>query len=156
VIGSKQVRGFTLVELLVTLAILGILATMLVPVAQLQIQRAKEAQLRDALREIRRGIDDYKAAADDGRIAKRAGGSGYPQSLQVLVEGVPDLRDPKRKLRFLRHIPADPFSAAPNGADWMLRSYASEASDPRPGEDVYDVVSRATGIGLNGISYSKW
>ena len=155
-IGVSKTRGFTMVELLVTLAILGILATMLVPVAQLQIQRAKEAQLRDALREIRRAIDDYKTAADEGRIAKRSGGSGYPQSLQVLVDGVADLRDPKRKLRFLRTIPADPFAVAPNGTDWLLRSYASEASDPRPGEDVYDVVSKAKGIGLNGISYSNW
>ena len=155
-IGATQTRGFTLVELLVTLAILGVLATMLVPVVQLQVQRSKEVQLREALREIRRAIDDYKTAADEGRIAKRAGGSGYPQSLQVLVDGVPDLRDPKRKLRFLRHIPADPFAAVSEGTDWLLRSYASEASDPRAGDDVYDVVSRAKGIGLNGISYSKW
>ena len=153
---AARSRGFTLVELLVSLAILGVLATMLVSVVQLQIQRTKEAQLRDALREIRHAIDDYKAASDDGRITKRAGGSGYPATLQVLVDGVPDLRDPKRKLRFLRRIPPDPFGLSGESSDWQLRSYASEASAPREGDDVYDVVSRARGTGLNGVPYSKW
>ena len=153
---SARSWGFTLVELLVSLAILGVLATMLVSVVQLQVQRTKEAPLRDALREIRRAIDDYKTASDDGRITKRAGGSGYPASLQVLVDGVPDLRDPKRKLQFLRRIPLDPFVPAGESPDWQLRSYASEASAPREGDDVYDVISRARGTGLNGVPYSKW
>ncbi len=148
--------GFTLIELLVSVAILGVLATMVTPVVQLQVQRSRELQLREALRDMRRAIDAYKAASDDGRIARRAGDSGYPPSLQVLVEGVPDRRDPEqRTLRFLRRIPADPFSAGEPPV-WGLRSYASDAENPRPGNDVFDVYSTSRAVGLNGVAYAKW
>jgi general secretion pathway protein G len=149
-----------LIELLVTLAILAVLATLTVPAAQLQVPRAKEQDLRAALREIRAAIDAFKRATDDGRIATEAGRSGYPRDLQTLVEGVVDLRDTgHRKLFFLRRVPRDPFVLDQRLRDeqtWGKRAYSSEADDPHEGEDVYDVYSTSEGIGLNGVPYRRW
>lgn len=152
--------GFTLIELIVTLAILAVLASTTVPLAQVAVQRGKEQELRIALREIRRGLDDYKKASDEGRIARASGSSGFPANLKVLVEGVVDQRDPRRiKMYFLRRIPFDPTSTQ-KGADadatWGLRSYASEASDPQAGDDIYDIYSTSNVVGLNGVPYRKW
>ncbi|AKU22007.1 type II secretion system protein [Massilia sp. NR 4-1] len=153
-------RGFTLIELLVTLAILGLLAVLVIPTAQVTIQRRSEQELRFALHEIRKGIDAYKQAYDEGRIAKVLNSTGYPKSLDVLVEGVADQRSPKRsKIFFLRRVPRDPFnpdSALSDAETWGKRSYASDANEPREGEDVYDVFSNTDKVGLNGIPYKKW
>lgn len=153
-------RGFTLVELLITLAVLGVLASIAVPVGEVTVQRHKEAELRLALREIRAGIDAYKKAWDEGRIQRVVGATGYPKTLELLVDGVEDQRDPKKaKIYFLRRLPADPMSPDPKldaAASWAKRAYASDAAEPKEGDDVYDVMSRSTRTGLNGVPYAKW
>lgn len=153
--------GFTIVELAVTIAIVALLATAVIPSAQLIYQREREAELRDALRTIRNAIDAYKAASDTGSIKKDADKTGYPPDLQVLVDGVDDARSAKEgvKLYFLRRVPRDPFWPDPQAAaadTWGLRSYASPPDDPQPGDDVFDVYSRSSRTGLNGIPYHDW
>lgn len=154
-------RGFTIIELVITVAIIALLATMVVPSAQLTFQREREAELRRALRTIRAGIDAYKRASDEGRIKRDLKDSGYPAELQVLVDGVDDVRSAKEGVRiyFLRSIPRDPFwpdATTPAAETWALRSYASPPDDPQPGDDIYDVYSRSGKTGLNGVPYRDW
>ena len=148
-----KAKGFTLIELLVTVTILALLASVALPLAEVTVQRNKEQDLRHTLRQIREAIDAYKRASDDGRIERKADASGYPPTLAALAEGVKDQRKTDgTKLYFLRRVPRDPMT----GEDWGLRSYASPADDPQPGEDVYDVYSRSDETGLNGIPYREW
>jgi general secretion pathway protein G len=159
--GPRYSAGFSLIELMAVLAILAILAAAAFPLARVANQHSKEQELRYSLRQLREGIDAYKRAADEGRIAKKPGESGYPKSLDELVKGVEDLRDPntnKSKIYFLRRIPRDPMAAPGVAAaeTWAKRSYASPPDDPREGDDVFDVFSRSETIGLNGISYRQW
>jgi general secretion pathway protein G len=151
----QAARGFTLIELLACLAILAVLASMALPLVELSVQRSKEAQLRQALMEIRGAIDAYKRAHDEGRLAVKATVSGYPRSLDVLVQGVP-ATGAGGTLYFLRRIPEDPF--APQGAKtaWGLRSYESPPQAPRAGADVFDVYTTHLGTGLNGQPYRSW
>ncbi|MCL2591315.1 MAG: type II secretion system GspH family protein [Betaproteobacteria bacterium] len=153
-------RGFTIVELLVTVAIVGILASAIFPLAELSFQRGREQELRGALRELRNALDAYRQAVDDGRILKNQDESGYPKRLEDLVDGVPDAKNPKGgRLVFLRRIPRDPMvrdAGISDAKTWGKRSYASPRVDPREGEDVFDVYSLAPGNGMNGIPYREW
>lgn len=153
-------NGFTLIELVIAVAIVAILATIALPLSELTVQRNKEQTLSANLRQIRDALDAYKQAADEGKIAKSAQESGYPPSLNILVEGVENIKDPNRsKLYFLRRIPRDPMSAETSSdpeESWAKRSYASPPDDPQEGDDVFDVYSRSNAIGLNGIPYSQW
>lgn len=153
-------RGFTLIEVLITAAIVATLASVALPLSEVAIQRGKETDLRRALREIRDALDAYKHASDEGRIVRQADQSGYPPTLAALAEGVPDAKSPSGgKLYFLRHIPRDPLhpdAATPPERTWGLRSYESPPKEPRAGKDVFDVRSLSDRKGLNGIPYSEW
>ena len=154
------IAGFTLIELLVTVVIVGLLASVAAPMAELAVQRNRERDLREALREIRSGLDAYKQASDEGRLGMERLGSGYPANLRLLVDGVADIRSPikDRRIYFLRRIPRDPFAdpAVPAEDTWGKRSYSSPPDSPAEGEDVFDVYSRSLETGLNGIPYRQW
>jgi general secretion pathway protein G len=155
-----KARGFTLIELVITVAIIAILALGLVPLTQLASQRAKEQELRAALRDIRTAIDAYKKATDENRVEKKADQTGYPPELEVLAAGVKDIKTPDGKMiYFLRRIPRDPFfdeDSVPAEKTWGLRSYESPPDEPREGDDVFDVYSLSERKGLNGIPYREW
>ena len=161
VLGSRSTAsGFTLIELVITVAIVALLASVALPVSELAVQRTKEQELRRTLRQIREAIDAHKQASDEGRIRRSVGDSGYPKKLEDLAEGIDDQRSPKKeKIYFLRRIPRDPFNTEPAlsaAATWGKRSYASPPDDPREGEDVFDVFSLAAGKGINGQPYREW
>ncbi len=156
-------RGFTLIELIISVAIVALLASGAMGLAEVAVRRSKEQELRQGLRQIREAIDAYKLASDARRIRKAADETGYPRSLDELVSGVPDVSAPAKgaeppRLFFLRRLPRDPWADPdlPAAATWGLRSYASDPENPQPGRDIYDVYSRARGTGLNGLPYRQW
>lgn len=157
---AHRVSGFSLVELLVSAAILGLLATVAMPMVELTAKREKEHGLRVALRDIRTAIDAYKTAASAGKITLLPGQSGYPPTLSELINGVTDATNPNGpKLYFLRRVPRDPFYSDLKVAaidTWGKRSYDSPPNAPHAGDDVFDVYSLSTQTGLNGVAYSEW
>ncbi|HRK78169.1 MAG TPA: type II secretion system protein [Thiobacillus sp.] len=157
---ARRYDGFSLIELMVTLAILALLASVAVPFGQLVQQRHKEVELRVALQQIRTALDAYKQGVAEGRIESPADASGYPPELDMLWQGVTDKTKPDAtKIHFIRRLPRDPFypdATAPPAATWGLRSYASPPDAPVAGRDVYDVYSLSAATGLNGIPYREW
>jgi general secretion pathway protein G len=153
-------RGFTLIEMVMTVAIVGVLATAVLPMANLAAKRHKEQELRLSLRQVREAIDAYRLAVDDGRIIKGALDSGYPKNLEVLVEGIEDAKNPKKtRIYFLRRLPRDPMftdADAPAAETWGIRSYESPPDNPSSGNDVFDVFSLSQDVGLNGVPYIQW
>jgi len=150
--------GYTFVELLVVVTILMILASAVLPLAQVTMQRQREAELRRDLREIRTAVDKFKDAVDTGQIATtelKPENEGYPSDLQVLVDGTPAANDATgRKLKYLRHIPIDPMT---NSTDWGLRSYQDKPdSTSWGGQNVFDVYTKNNGTGLDGTKYRDW
>lgn len=151
-------RGFTFVELLVVTALVGILASVVMPLARVAMQRQREIELRRTLREMRTAIDHYKDAADQNMLAAtevKMGNEGYPPTLEVLVEGVRAAGDATdRKLKFLRRIPVDPITGA---KEWGMRSY-QDRPDAKSwgGQNVYDVFTTSDGTALDGSKYKDW
>lgn len=144
-------RGLTLVELIVTVAILAVLASAAVPIARFQVKRQKERELRYDLWMMRDAIDKYKDAADRGAFQTKVDSQNYPPDMQTLVDGV-DIQG--KKVRFLRHIPVDPMTG---NSEWGLRSMQDDpTSDSYGGQSVFDVYSKSQGTGLDGTKYKDW
>jgi len=144
-------RGLTLVELIVTVTILGILAMAAVPLGMFRVKREREHELRRDLWEMRDAIDRYKDAADKGAIQTKVDSQNYPPDLETLVNGV-DIQD--KKVKFLRRIPVDPMTGK---AEWGLRSMKDDPnSDSYSGDSVFDVYSKSQGTALDGTKYSTW
>ena len=154
----KSSQGFTFVELLVVSTLLIILASAIMPMARVTMQRQREAELRRGLREMRTAIDKFKDAADAGLIGAfdlKTGAEGYPADLEILVEGVSVVNDQSgRKLKFLRRIPIDPMT---NSTDWGKRSYQDKPDATSwGGQNVFDVYTKSTGAALDGTKYRDW
>src|SRR3982751_2240624 len=148
--------GLSLIELIVAFTILALLATMSVPLARYKVRRDKERELRYALREIRNAIDKYKDLADTQKLGnqQKQGSEGYPESLEVLVEGVKMQGEVDKKIRFLRRLPKDPFT---NSTEWGKRSTQDDpGSTSWGGQNVFDVYSKTTEKAADGTPYSQW
>jgi general secretion pathway protein G len=147
-------HGFTLIELTVSVLIVAILTGLAVPLARNSIKREKEFELRVALREMRTAIDKYKDAADRGLIMVKVDTEGYPETLQVLVEGVQMVGAVDKKLKFLRRVPTDPMT---NSTEWVLRSYQDDIKATSwGGQNVFDVYTKSEGTALDGTKYKDW
>jgi len=148
-------RGVSFVEMMVCVAIVLVLAAVAVPLTRIAVIRQKELELKASLRQIRRAIDQYKQATDAGKvIVEDLDSEGYPLELEMLVEGVEEVGQVDRKIKFLRRLPRDPFNP---GGEWGMRSYQDEAdSDSWGRENVFDVYSLSEGKALDGTFYKEW
>jgi general secretion pathway protein G len=156
--GRRDSAGYTFVELVVVSAMLIILASAVLPLAKVTIQRQREVELRRALREMRVAIDKYKDSVDAGLIGGpdvKVGSEGYPPDLETLVEGVSVQNDASgRKLKFLRRVPIDPMTKS---SEWGMRSYQDKPDTTSwGGQNVYDVFTKSDGTGLDGTKYKDW
>jgi general secretion pathway protein G len=156
-----RTRGFTLIEMVITLMLVGVVALTALPLYEVTATRIKEMELRGALRSLRTALDAYKTAADTGQISKTALESGYPPTLETLVNGVDAVQAAPGQpahMVFLRRIPRDPFadSTLPPAQQWATRAYGSPPDDPQPGADVFDVASTSRKVGSNGVPYRDW
>lgn len=153
-------NGFTLIEVLVTITIITILASIIIPLSQVSIKRSEEMELRQNLRMIRTAIDEYKRAWDEGKIKRSTGESGYPPTLKTLEDGVVNAQSPDgSRIRFIRKVPRDPFngdSSAEPHETWGLRSYESGPDDPKEGADVFDVYSKSEEVAIDTTPYRDW
>jgi len=147
-------RGFSLVELIITVTIVAILAGLALPLARNSIVRQREVDLRRGLREMRVAIDRYKEASDLGLIQVTLGTEGYPDSLEILIEGIDQIGQVDRKLKFLRRIPIDPMT---NTTEWGLRAYQDDPESASwGGDNVFDVYTKSIGVALDGTDYKDW
>jgi general secretion pathway protein G len=150
----RSQAGYTLAELVMVAAVLVILAGVTLPVAKFTSRRIKEMELRQALRDMRSAVDEYKRYSDMGMIQIDLGTEGYPAKLDVLVDGVALAGQVDKKLKLLRRIPVDPMTGE---REWGLRSFQDDADATSwGGEDVYDVYSLSNAVGLNGVPYREW
>ena len=153
-LSSRGQAGYTLAELVMVAAVMVILAGAALPAVKFTARRTKEMELRHHLRSMRDAIDSYKRYSDLGLLPVNVAAMGYPEELEVLVEGVEIVGQIDRKLKLLRRIPVDPMTGK---AEWGLRSYQDESdSDSWGGENVFDVYSLSGGVGLNGVPYREW
>jgi general secretion pathway protein G len=151
---SGNSSGFTLVELVVTVMIVAVLTGLAVPLMRNTVKREREALLHESLREMREAIDKYKEASDMGLIEVKVGTEGYPESLEILVEGVQMMGTVDKKLKFLRRVPRDPMT---NSMDWGLRAYQDEpTASSWGGQNVFDVYTKSDGTALDGTRYRDW
>jgi len=151
---SSKHHGFTLIELMVTVLVLSVLVGLAIPLARNSIKRQKEVELRENLRLMRTAIDKYKDLVDRGFIMSKVDTEGYPESLQVLVDGVQLVGQVDKKVKLLRKIPTDPMT---NSTEWGQRSYQD---DPKAtswgGQDVFDVYTKSEGTAFDGTKYREW
>ena len=150
--------GYTFIELLIVSTMLLVLASAIMPLTKVTMQRMREAELRRDLREMRTAIDKFKDAADLGQIGAtdlKAGAENYPPDLETLVNGVGAVNDQTgRKLKYLRRVPIDPMTKS---TEWGLRSYQDEPDTTRwGGQDVFDVHTTSEGTALDGTKYKTW